>query len=86
MTLEQWIKAALGGLLVSLGTCIAGCGPLTWKLDNAKAQGHVGTQFEIGYVSKTSIIIGFPGEVTADAEGAAEGSHTPAPTTGTVTP
>lgn len=47
MTLEQWIKAVLGSMLVGLGTCVAGCGPMTWKVDSATAQGHASTAFRL---------------------------------------
>lgn len=49
MTLEQWIKAVLGSMLVGLGTCVAGCGPMTWKVDSATAQGHASTAFRLSF-------------------------------------
>lgn len=70
-------------MLLMVGVLPTGCGPMTWKVDSGRAQGHVGTQFSIGYRSTGEVFFGFPGELTANAEGSAQGSHTPEPTTET---
>lgn len=62
------------GMLWLLGTaCIVssiGCksGNAAWNVEN----GHIGTQFEIGWDSKTTLSIGFPGEIVGDAKGSGE--------------
>ena len=65
----RWILAALlGWWVLSLG---GGCGPMTWKVDNARAHGNVGTQFQISW--GTTVGIGFPGTLSLDAEGEMQG-------------
>lgn len=70
------VRLPLASLLVAVGGCLStGCGPTAW---NAKhVQTEMGTQFEIGYVSESKIIIGFPGKVKAT--GNASGEYTPEP-------
>lgn len=75
------LGGSVAGILVLVSgflTAVAGtgCGPTAW---NAKhVQTEMGTQFEIGYVSESKIIIGFPGKVKAT--GNASGEYTPEPT------
>lgn len=71
------VRVPLAGMLTLVAGCLAGgCGPTAW---NAKhVQTEMGTQFEIGYVSESKIIIGFPGKVKAT--GNASGEYTPTTT------
>lgn len=63
--------------MACLGVGAVGCGPTAWNAKHVNTE--MGTQFEIGYVSESKIIIGFPGKVTA--KGNASGEYVPAPTT-----
>lgn len=70
------LRAPVAALLLSASGCLAtGCGPTTWNAK--KVNTEMGTQFEIGYVSSSKVIIGFPG--TVKATGNAAGEYEPKP-------
>lgn len=71
------IRVPLAGMLTLVAGCLAGgCGPTAWNAKHVNTE--MGTQFEIGYVSESKIVIGFPGKVTA--KGNASGEYVPATT------
>jgi len=71
-------RGPLAALLLGVSGCLTtGCGPTSWNAK--KVNTEMGTQFEIGYVSESKIIIGFPG--TVKATGNAAGEYEPQPTT-----
>jgi len=73
------IRGPLAALLLGVGSCLSGaaCGPYQWRAKRVDTT--IQTQFEIGYISESKIIIGFPGTVKATGDAEGKGDGTPAP-------
>lgn len=81
-TVYDVIRIPLATLLVGVSGCLTtGCGPTSWNAKRVDTE--MSTQFELGYVSETRIVIGFPGKVKA--KGDAKGEYVPEPAPMTTT-